>query len=246
MLLAVVTSALAVLTLTSSVPPCTDFPNPFGAASDCTNGLSQATVLLALMFGTDQGAAAGVCRLPLSEALGQRMSGSTFVPPAGLSTTDPFALMCPEACSAHGVFAPGCAPAPLPALPPPPPSPPQSPRPPLAPPPPPQPPQQPPQPLRPPPYLPPPSTPQPLPCTDMVIENGFTNGSALFNGDDCAEGLLQGALVLNLMLGPELSNERQNAANLCVLPVRQFALMAGKNQELEEVRRAQGKAARKG
>ena len=221
MLLAVVTSAPAAPAspriLTSSLPPaCTDFPNPFGAAGaasaeDCTKGLSQATALLALMFGQADNAAAGVCQLPLSEALGQRLSGMAFVPPAGLSLADPFAAMCPEACSVHGVFAPGCAPPPPPALPP---SPPQTPRPPLSPPPPPQPPQ-------PPPQLPAPPTPQLPPCTDVVVDNDF----ALFNGNGCAKGLLQGAAILNLLLGSKLS-EGDNSAMLCALPVNRFTLMA--------------------
>ena len=220
MLLAVVTSALAApvspTALTSSLPPCTDFPNPFSGAgtpstADCTKGLSQATTLLALMFGQVDNAAAGVCKLPLSEALGQQMSGMAFVPPVGLSLTDPFAAMCPEACSAHGVFAPGCAPPPSPGLPP---SPPQPPRPPVSPPPPPQPPQ---HPLQ----LPPPLTPQLSPCTDMVIYSGFE----LFNGAGCAPGLVQGAATLRLFHGSELS-EGESSAMLCSLPVGQFAVMA--------------------
>ena len=84
MLLAVVTSALAApvspIALTSSLPPCTDFPDPFNgtSATDCTKGLSEATALLALMFGPDDTAAAGLCRLPLNKALGQQMSGRAF------------------------------------------------------------------------------------------------------------------------------------------------------------------------
>eukprot|EP00964_Phaeocystis_antarctica_P043114 scaffold24708_cov67-Phaeocystis_antarctica.AAC.12 len=217
MLLAVLTSAQAApvspTALTSSLPPCTDFPNPFNStsAADCTTGLSQATALLALMFGPDDNAAARVCRVTLGEAMDQRMSRRAFVPPAGLSLTDPFAAMCPEACSVHGVYAPGCAPPPPPALPP---SPPQPPRPPVSPPQPPQPPQQPPQ-------LTPPPTPQLSPCTDMVIDTGFV----LSSGDGCATVLLQSAPMLNLFLGLELS-EGEKPAKLCALPVSQFALMS--------------------
>ena len=193
-------------------------PNPGGgtggisSTKDCTTALSQGAAFFGLIWNPNGDAAAEACKLTLSE-YGRlfRISGMEFVPPAGLSLTDPFAAMCPEACSAHGVFAPGCAPPPSPGLPP---SPPQPPRPPVSPPPPPQPPQ---HPLQ----LPPPLTPQLSPCTDMVMYSG----SELFNGAGCAPVLPQSAATLRLFLGSELS-EGESSAMLCSLPVGQFAVMA--------------------
>ena len=67
-----------------------------------------------------------LCSLPVGQfAVMAQAGGVELMLPASLSLADPLALICPETCSAYGVFAPGCAPPPpppqLPPSPPPPP-----------------------------------------------------------------------------------------------------------------------------
>ena len=91
--------------------------------SGCATGLPLGSALLKLFLGSELSEtdnSAELCALPVRQfALMAQAGRVEFMLPASLSLNDTFAVMCPEACSAHGVFAPGCAPLP-PALPPPP------------------------------------------------------------------------------------------------------------------------------
>ena len=200
------------------LPPCTNMPKPFASLSalgypeDCrADGLSQGAALIAMLFGSASGGSteAGICALTMSEFALMAQAGGPFVIPAGLASTDPFAAMCPEACSAHGVFAPGCTPPssppsltsphPPPSLPSPPPQPPQSPR----------------VRLPPSPQLPPCTIPSALVLTgpSQLGANGQRNDSW------CFQVVLQGAAALGLF-GKKLSD---SAAQLCALPMSEFA-----------------------
>eukprot|EP00964_Phaeocystis_antarctica_P150227 scaffold117614_cov84-Phaeocystis_antarctica.AAC.1 len=70
-----------------------------------------------------------LCSLPVGQfAVMAQAGGVELMLPASLSLADPLALICPETCSAYGVFAPGCAPPPPPPQLPPSPTPPTPPK----------------------------------------------------------------------------------------------------------------------
>ena len=186
-----------------------------------------------LAFSPSDDAAARICKLLLSQWIGLevfQISGPAFVPPVGLSLTDPFAAMCPEACSAHGVYAPGCAPPSSPPSPLPPPSPPSPPQPPR---PPPQPPRSPPQPPRP---QQPPQPPQPPlpPCTDLFQSRKVADPSEPWSGSDCASMLAGGGRFFRFFFGDQQRSDGEVAAKLCALKVNEFFLVwqVGNGSEL--------------
>ena len=187
-------------------------------AEDCATALSRTAALYMTMLRNGD-AAARICSRPLSQwkSLAPRLQ-LAFEPPAGLSLTDPFAVMCPEACSAHGVFTPGCAPPsspPSPIRPAPPPSPPQPPRspaprlphvrsPPL------------------PPFLPP--LPQLPPCKDLFSQVDQQPGRLIGQGvDDCHSALTRNQNLFRLLfVDDETQKELSDAqvvATVCLKPI---------------------------
>ena len=184
------------------------------AAADCATGLSKSVDLYTKMLQNGD-AATRICSRPLMqwEHLVRIKASGPPAGYAGLSRNDPFAAMCPEACSAHGVFTPGCTPPsspPSPISPAPPPLPPQPPRPPA-----PQLPH-----VRPPPLPPFPKLP---PCTDLLFQvEQQTEPSK--GANDCRSALTRNQDLFRLLFvdddetQKELS-DREVVATVCLEPI---------------------------
>ena len=105
------------------LPPCTDKPfatlSALGFPGNCTAGLSKGAGLFGILSSSvvalsGGSAEAGVCALTMASlsVFGPltRNAIRNAIRDTTLASTDPFATVCPEACGAYGVYAPGCSP----------------------------------------------------------------------------------------------------------------------------------------